>query len=66
MAKPKKSDVGGDVKVSKDDMMDVVGTGKVAFMPKGKAFKVHRLAGEKLIAKGKATQGAAEEGGSEA
>lgn len=41
-------------KVKKDDLITVVGTGKVPFLPKGEKQTVHRIAGEKLIASGKA------------
>ncbi len=42
-------------KVSKDDMVAVIGTGKVEFMPKGKEFLCHSIAAAKLVDKGKAT-----------
>lgn len=42
-------------KVKKNDMKTVYGTGKGKFMAKGKAYKVHRLLGEKLVAAGKAS-----------
>lgn len=41
-------------KVKKDDLVVVVGTGKVPFLPKGEKVTVHRIAGEKLVKSGKA------------
>ena len=41
-------------KVFKKDVVSVTGTGKSEHMPKGKKFRVHQLAADKLKAAGKA------------
>ena len=44
-----------EVKVKASDKVTVYGTGKSKFMPKNQEFKVHRILGEKLVAKGVAS-----------
>lgn len=41
-------------KVKKDDLVEVVGTGKSKFIKKGKNVTVHSIQAEKLIKSGKA------------
>ena len=50
------SEEGEDIPVKKDDLVALVGTGKVKFMPKGQKFTAHRIQADKLVASGKATE----------
>jgi hypothetical protein len=48
-------------KVKRGDMVTVYGTGS-SFMKAGKAFKIHKIAAEKLISKGAASKEKVEAG----
>ncbi len=54
MAKKNKETTSTEGMVFADDMVDMVGTGKLEWMPKDKVFKVHAIAAAKLEKDGKA------------